>query len=639
MKTTRETCVFLYLGLVAGSLATSALCQPANTRNSGETLFVGGAPGSARGRQTVASEPGQAAKGHSIAGEWQGRVANQHLILEFEQTADASFTGKLVAVDQGNVTLAIDEISLTPGGALRLEVKSADAVYEAKLSDDGSELVGTWHQGSNSFPLTFRRPGASAAKSTLKPRTLGSIALEPCRTTDGNTEALCGKYEVYENRESRTGRRIALNIMMLAANTPKPEADPFFALAGGPGQSATEFLPLAGYIAKVRGLRDVLLVDQRGTGKSNQLACKLQETDDAQAILGEPYPLEKIRECRAESERKADLKQYTTSIAAEDLDEVRQAMGYEKINVFGGSYGSKAALVYLRLHGDHVRTITLEAVASPQFLNPLPFAKALQSSVDGVMALCEAEDACRKDYPNLRKEFNTVVERLEKSPAKFEVKNQSVTMSREMFFSALRRLLYVPAVVSAFPLMVHSTYENDWNQYAEQTLALAGVLEGAVARGTFFAAVCAEDVPRLTEAAIRRETEGTYLGDTMVRRFQKYCGAWGPSGSIPKDFYSPVRSRVPALLISGALDPATPPESAYQVAHDLVNSRVIVVKQGTHGTGSPCIDGLIGEFVKQGSAAGLDASCAEQVYLPPFVTPTQAINPHLARHGAAANSP
>jgi hypothetical protein len=271
-----------------------------------------------------------------------------------------------------------------------------------------------------------------------------------------------------------------------------------------------------------------------------------------------------------------------------------------------------------------VRTITLEAVASPQFLNPLPFAKALQSSVNGVLALCEAEDACHKGYPNLRKELNTVVERLEKSPAKFEVKNQSVTMSREMFFSTLRRLLYVPDVVSAFPLMVHSAYENNWTQYAELTLALAGALEGAVARGAFFAAVCAEDVPRLTEAALRRETQGTYLGDTLVRRFQKYCGAWGPSGLSPKDFYSPVRSRVPALLISGALDPATPPDSAYQVAHDLVNSRVIAVKQGTHGTGSPCIDGLIGEFVKQGSAVGLDASCAEQVHLPPFVTPAQA---------------
>src|SRR5262249_2652678 len=156
----------------------------------------------------------------------------------------------------------------------------------------------------------------------------------------------------------------------------------------GPGQSATEAYPLAGYVAKVRERRDVVMVDQRGTGKSNPLACTLQEINDAQSVLGEPYSLEKIRACRAESEKKADPTQYTTSIAADDLDEVRQAMGYDKINIFGGSYGTKAALVYLRRHEEHVHTLTLEAVASPQYLIPLPFARALQSSIDKVIALC-----------------------------------------------------------------------------------------------------------------------------------------------------------------------------------------------------------------------------------------------------------
>jgi pimeloyl-ACP methyl ester carboxylesterase len=141
-------------------------------------------------------------------------------------------------------------------------------------------------------------------------------------------------------------------------------------------------------------------------------------------------------------------------------------MGYDKINVFGGSYGTKAGLVYLRLHGDHVRTLALEAVASPQYLIPLPFAKTIQSSVDGIIALCGANAVCNKDYPDLRKEFNAVVERLEKAPAHLEVKNQPVTLSREMFVSKLRGLLYIPQFVSAFPLMVHSAYENDWSRYA-----------------------------------------------------------------------------------------------------------------------------------------------------------------------------
>jgi pimeloyl-ACP methyl ester carboxylesterase len=522
-------------------------------------------------------------------------------------------------VDQGNVTIPVDTVSFAPTGELRLELKSVSAVYEGKLSDDGGEFVGTWRQGGASVPLSFRRPGA-AAKSTLKPRTLGGVTLEPCRTADGNTEGLCGKYEVYENRRLKSGRKIALHIMLLPAMSAKPEPDPFFGLAGGPGQSAIEAFPLAGFVAKVHEMRDVVLVDQRGTGQSNPLQCSLQSLDNAHSILGEPYSQEKIRECRKESDKKADTTQYTTSVAADDLDEVRQAMGFDKINLFGGSYGTKAALVYLRLHGDHVRTLTLEAVASPQFLIPLPFAKGVQSSVDGVIALCAADAACQKDYPDLRNEFKTLVERLEKSPAQFQINNQSVTLSREMFVSKLRGLLYIPQFVSAFPFIIHSAYQGDWSHYGRAALSLAGRLEGAIARGASFAAICAEDVPALTEVAIRRETSGTYLGDSQVRRFKSYCEAWGQAGSIPKDFYSPVRSPAPTLLISGALDPATPPETAKQAAHDLVNSRLIIVRQGTHGTGSPCLDGLIAEFVKRGSATVLDASCVDQIHLPPFLT-------------------
>jgi pimeloyl-ACP methyl ester carboxylesterase len=250
----------------------------------------------------------------------------------------------------------------------------------------------------------------------------------------------------------------------------------------------------------------------------------------------------------------------------------------------------------------------------------LPFAKALQSSIGGVFALCAADTNCHQDYPDLQKEFDTVVERLGKSPAHFEVKSHPVTLSREMFLSKLRALLYIPQFVSAFPLIVHSAYQDNWSPYGNTMMTLSGALEGVVARGASFAAICAEDIPGLTEAVIRRGVEGTYLGDSQVRRYQKYCQAWGPTVGVSKDFYAPVRSKVPTLLISGVLDPATPPETAQQAARDLVNSRLITVKQGTHGTGSPCIDGLIAEFVKQGSTAGLDASCADQIHLPPFLT-------------------
>jgi pimeloyl-ACP methyl ester carboxylesterase len=610
MKTRCKRYAFILLTLLAGASLLNAAGQP-------QSQATAAAP----------AAPAQAADAHSITGGWQGTVAGQHLIVKIEQAADGTLTGKLISVDQGNVTLPIDTVSFAPAAGLRLELKSIGAVYEGKLSADGSELAGTWQQGGNSLPLSFHRPGAIANKSTLKPRTLGSISLEPCRTADGNTEGLCGKYEVFENRKSQNGRKIPLNIMVLPALSDKPPADPWFAIAGGPGQSSVEAYPLAGFTAKVRQQRDVVLVDQRGTGKSNPLPCEVRDPKIAQEVIGESLVLEKVRACRTELEKNADLTLYTTSIAADDLDEVRQAMGYDKINIFGGSYGTRAALVYLRLHGDHVRTITLEAVAPPQYRIPLAFPKTTQASVDQLIARCAADTACNKDFPDLKKEFQAIVDKLDKSPARFDVNNgaagtQSVTLSRGMFVAALRPLLYIPGLISQFPYMIHRAYQNDWSIYAGSVLLVRNAIDKQVDRGMSLSVICAEDVPGTTEAMIRRDTAGTYLGDFQVRMYQKACSEW-VRGAVPKDFYAPIRSAVPALLISGALDPATPPEASAQAAKDLSNSRVVVVKEGTHGTGSPCIDGLIAEFVAQGFAAALDVSCADQIHLPPFITQAQ----------------
>jgi pimeloyl-ACP methyl ester carboxylesterase len=603
MKTRREMCVFI-LGLMLAPL----VAWMGNT-----TVHA------ARAAQT-------ADRGH-IAGEWQGAIARLHLILKIDQAADGALTGKLISVDQGNVIIPIESVSFDPSGAIHLELKSIAATYEGKLSQGGSEITGTWQQSGNSIALVFHRPGATTAGFTLKPRTLGRIPLEPCRTADGNTEGLCGKVEVYENRQAQSGRKIALNIMVLPALAEKPAADPFFPLAGGPGQGAVEAYPLTGYTVKVRQQRDVVLVDQRGTGQSNHLRCELRDSKDAQAIIGLYMPEEKLRACRTELEKKADLTQYTTSVAADDLDEVRQALGYDKINVFGGSYGTRAALVYLRRHGDHVRTLTPEGVAPPQYRIPLAFSHTIQSSIDQLIARCAADEACHKDFPELKKEFQTILARLDKAPAHFAVKSpggemQEITLTRSLFIADMRPLLYIPELISQFPYVIHRAYQGDWSLYGNAAVFIRAAIEKQLARGMATSVICAEDIPGLSEAMIRRETAGTYLGDFQVRAYQKACREW-PQGKIPSDFHAAIRSKVPTLLISGALDPATPPEASAQAARDLIDSRVVVVKEGTHGTGSPCIDGLISQFVAQGSPSALDASCVDQIHLPPFLTQAQ----------------
>jgi pimeloyl-ACP methyl ester carboxylesterase len=162
-------------------------------------------------------------------------------------------------------------------------------------------------------------------------------------------------------------------------------------------------------------------------------------------------------------------------------------------------------------------------------------------------------------------------------------------------------------------------FQGDWLPFAGAILELRSLIEGDLARGASFAAICAEDVPAYTPARIREATAGTDLGDAQVRRYQEYCKAWGPAGAAPKDFYAPVSSRVPALLISGGLDPATPPATARAAAAALPESLSVVVKEGTHGTGSACVDGIIAEFIARGSAKGLDTSCVDGIHLPPFL--------------------
>src|SRR5437016_5879158 len=322
-----------------------------------------------------------------VSGEWQGKITNLRLILNINKAGDGALGGTLQSLDQGNVTIPIQTVSFQQSsGTLRLELKLVGAVYEGKLNDDGSEIAGSWQQGGSSTALVFRRPGA-AAKTTLKPVTIGKVPLTPCRTPDGNSEGLCGTYEVYENREARNGRKIALNIFILPALTDKPGA-PLFPLAGGPGQSAVEAFPALGYINKLRQQGDVVLVDQRGTGKSNLLQCQLRDPQEAQSMVGDFFSFDRLRACRSELEKHADLTRYTTSISADDVDEVRAALGYDKINVMGGSYGTREGLVYLHRHPEHVRTLTLEAVAPPQYKIPLAFAKTIQASAEHLIEAC-----------------------------------------------------------------------------------------------------------------------------------------------------------------------------------------------------------------------------------------------------------
>ncbi len=555
-----------------------------------------------------------------IEGEWDGVIANKlRVIVRIEKAEDKSLQGMLESPDQGNAKIKIEAVTFDGKRAVRLELKTIGAVYEGELNADASEMTGLWQQGGARVPLILRRPGVKAA-ATLKPVTRGRVPLQPC-LAGGEAQALCGTYTVFENRETRAGRTIALNLMLLPAEAQPAAADPVFAFAGGPGGSAVEAYPLATYVKLLRKQRDIVLIDQRGTGHSNPLQCVFDK-DDAQVLMNRAYDVESLPACRAELEKRADLTQYTTSISADDVDEVREALGYDKIDLLGGSYGSQAALVYLRRHAAHVRAMVIEGVAPLDYRMPLAFARTIQSAVQHLFADCAADPGCHQDFPNLQAEFETIVKRLDQAPAKFQLtdpsgKPQEITLSRGAFVSDLRPLLYQPGIVSQLPYILHCAYENDWKPFASVIIGMHRALADNVARGMAFSVSCAEAFPFISEADVRRETKGTYLGDYDVRSYQKSCEIW-PHGVVSKDFLAPVRSNVPSLLIAGAEDPATPSWLAQHAAENLSQSRVVSIPYGTHLTDSACIDRIMVQFVNAGSPAGLDVDCVNQIRNPPF---------------------
>lgn len=471
------------------------------------------------------------------------------------------------------------------------------------------------------MPLKLLRSG-TGPKLTLAPAKRGTVAVEPCQIR-GDLEGWCAKLEVFENRASRTGRKIPLNILILPSKSAKPLPDPVFGIAGGPGQSAAEAFPGAPYIEKIRDQREIVLVDQRGTGGSNLLNCAFTNNDDPQTFFTELFPSERVRACRAELEKKADLTQYTTTIAMDDLNEVRQALGYSSINLIGGSYGTRAALEYLRRHGDHVRSAVIKGVAPPGFKLPLVFARTIQDSMQHLFADCAADVKCKAAYPNLQGEFEDILKRLDKGPAEFTLppplvaKEQKVRIGRGIFVDYLRPILYSPDAARALPAALHQAYMGDFVGYGALAFSTQKQIGDAVARGMLMSVLCAEDEP-ISASEEKRETAGSYLGDFRVRSHERACAEW-PRGKMPADYWEPVRSDKSVLIISGDEDPATPSRMGNEVAKTLPNSMHVAIRYGTHLTQSACIDDLMAAFVANGSAKGLDAACAAKIKRPAFL--------------------
>lgn len=455
--------------------------------------------------------------------------------------------------------------------------------------------------------------------SSATPQTPPQVALTPCKVQGIEGDAKCGTFEVFENRATRKGRKININVLVLPATGQRREADPLFYFAGGPGSGASEDAPgVASIFAKIRQHRDLVFVDQRGTGKSHPLNCVLYNDKDPQSYLGYFFPLDDVRKCRQELESKADLTLYTTTIAADDLDEVRAALGYDKINLFGGSYGTRAAMVYLRQHPQHVRTAILQGVSPTNQYMPRDYPPETERALQGVLAECAADEACNKAFPNLKAETQAVLERLLKGPVEVELQKPAakISLSRDLAAEAVRYMLYNPGAASRLPLFLHLASEGNFTLLAQAALNYRKILVGTGSNGMYLTVTCAEDIPWIKAGEGERLGQNTFLGDYRVRQQREACALW-PRAKIESDYAKPVRSDVPVLILTGEWDPVTPPKNGDYVARTLPNSLHVVIPHGAHGLGGleglDCLDRLMTQFVEGGTTKGLDTACVKNI--------------------------
>lgn len=410
------------------------------------------------------------------------------------------------------------------------------------------------------------------------------------------------------------GASLKLHVTVAPAFREAARSDPLFVLAGGPGQAGSEVLPLLNAaFRRVRATRDIVFIDQRGTGLSGKLDC---ESRPEHETMSDAELEAELRACIAKS--RAPFAAYTTAAAARDLEQVRRALGYGKVNVWGGSYGTRLGQAYARAYPGSVRTLVLDGVAAPEQVIPAG-GRDGSAALDKLFAQCAANAQCKAAYPNLRAEFDALVARTE-AGIRLSIADPrtaapvSFTMTGQRFLGTVHNILYSPADARRLPFLIHSAYQGRWEPFvARHNVAADFGSDGSAAMLLHFAVVCAEDVPRMTPELVKEDA--ALLTRPLAERIPSICKAMNVP-AVP--YAAPTKIAAPALLLSGALDPVTPPRRAEAAARYFNNARHLVVANAGHGVSQlGCAPRLLREFLDQ-PARQLDASCLAEIPAPTF---------------------
>jgi pimeloyl-ACP methyl ester carboxylesterase len=494
-------------------------------------------------------------------------------------------------------------------------------------------LVGTlaWrhfgaHDGQAPTALAVTQATISSAPRPVPPRhwQLGALDLKSCelphRNSSATTAAWCKNFDVAENPAQPAGRHIGLKLAVIKSQADRPDPDIVVMLAGGPGEAATQSYADTGIYASLLRRHHVLLLDQRGTGGSNALSCeKTGKAVRALAAPGMPSQDEirkNVASCLTEVQEKADPRYYTTTLAVDDLEKVRQALGGPRFDLIGVSYGTRMAQQYLMRHPDGVRSVVLDSPAPNQLILGAGFGANLQSALKMDFADCVAAPACKKAYGDPMQTLSKLREELRANPHEVTFRDPRTfeSVSRQLTAGTLavvvRMFAYSPETAALLPLSIDAAAHGDPAPLLGQERLLDADLSADLNGGMGMSVVCSEDADLLHE---QPEDADTLLGNLLVQGIKAQCDIW-PHGTRPDDFHAPVHSDKPVLILSGERDPVTPPKYGAQILQGLVHARQLVLKGQGHGEiFRGCAPKLVQQFIDHPEPAKLDASCLDRL--------------------------
>ena len=456
-----------------------------------------------------------------------------------------------------------------------------------------------------------------------------ALELEDCRISIGpgypGTKARCGTLLRPENPADPASPEIEIRVAVVPALTLAPETDPFVPIAGGPGQGSVEFyLQVKNALESVRRNRDILLIDQRGTGESSRMDCPI---DDDAVLFETEFTLDDtlahVEECLGELPH--DPRYFTTSVAVTDLEALRQALGYTQLNLYGVSYGSRVAQHFARRYPESTRTVIIDGVVPPQVALGPEIATESQKAVDNILTRCAEDAGCNERFPDIKTTFDRVVAELREAPVEVAVPHpntgriDTVSFGSGQFAGAVRLLIYNPNTIALLPLLIDEAGRGNFRPLASQFMLMAISMRDALALGMHNAVMCTEDVPFLDPTTIDNAgIAASYMGAFQLETLQAMCDIW-PAGPIDPEFKMPLDTDIPFLLLSGDADPITPPRYAEMAALDLKNATHLVGRHQGHGQiVVGCMGGIVADFVASADPANLDTECMERSFVMPF---------------------